>query len=184
MDRSLTISLGYVFIIGCLNQSTRVLSSGFGSPNLLFLSPGSKVLPTVLWMSETVVVAMVMPHCNILLQPACWCLQQLLSVEKPTEKGGEGSKDRTVVEGSATGSTRMLIILSRWFVLYYAGDNAQDNNRGRLSVHKHKQACVQEHIHAWLSTYIPYTNIQDKTFPRLGSYMNHYIYIAGQKKHK
>lgn len=39
-------------------------------PNPLFLSHGSTVPLSALRMSETMVVAMVMPHCNILLQPA------------------------------------------------------------------------------------------------------------------
>lgn len=47
------------------------------------------------------------------------------------EGGGGETRGQTRVEGSAAGSSRMLIILSRWFVLHYAGDNAQDNNRGR-----------------------------------------------------
>lgn len=60
-------------------------------------------------------------------------LASLPSWEKTTEEGGEGKKE-TQEEGSAAGSTRMLIILSRQFVLHYAGDNAQDNKGRRQCV--------------------------------------------------
>lgn len=89
---------------------------------------------SALWMSETMAVAMVMPHCNILLQLACLpMLAALPGWEKRQRREGKEKETRgeTQVEGSAAGSNRMLIILSRQFVLHYAGDNAQDHKRGR-----------------------------------------------------
>lgn len=49
----------------------------------------------VLWMSETMAVAMVMPHCNILLQPARLTILAAASkLGKTTEEGGEGRRGK------------------------------------------------------------------------------------------
>lgn len=66
-------------------------------------------------MSETVAVAMAMPHCNILFAARPLTLA---AASKPGKsRRGEGGE-------AATGSSGMLITPSPRFVLHYAGDNA------------------------------------------------------------
>lgn len=85
---------------GCFTYSLPVLPSGCGSPNLLFLSPGSTVPLAPLRMSETVAVAMAMPHCNILFAARPLTLA---AASKPGKsRRGEGGE-------AATGSSGMLI---------------------------------------------------------------------------
>lgn len=67
--------------------------------------------------------------------------------------------------GSATGSIRMLIILSRWFVLHYAGDKCPRTTREAV-YHKHNKHTYKKHMHAWPDTYIPYArwNISSRSY--------------------
>lgn len=118
-------------------------------------------------MSETMVVAMVMPHCNILLQlarlPGNTC-SSFQAGKKMTEEGREEeTRGETRAEGSAAGSTRMLINLSRQFVLHYAGDNAQDHER-TLKAYVNTQACIEKQIHARVSTYTQRVHIRSEIF--------------------
>lgn len=139
-----------------------------GSPNPLFLSHGSTVQLSALWMSETMAVAMVMSHCNVSL-PTRRCLQQLPSWGKRRRRGGEEERGGlTRGEGSAAASTRMLINLSRQFVLHYAGDNARDNKRERLCVTVNTGIrtkafpCMSGHIYSACTQ--DETNIQGHTY--------------------
>lgn len=83
-----------IFPCRCLKSSLHVLPSWSGCPNPLFLSPGSTVPLSALRMSETMAVAMVMPHCNILLQARLPMLAAASKPGKATEEGGEGRGDK------------------------------------------------------------------------------------------
>lgn len=81
------------FLRGCLKFSRHALSCRGGCLNPLFLSHESTEPLSALWMSGTMAVAMVMPHCNILLQLSCPLMlaaaSKLQKKKKMTEEGGE-----------------------------------------------------------------------------------------------
>lgn len=101
-------------------------------------------------------VAMVMPHCNILLQLSRLpMLTALPSWEKRQRREGreEETRGETRVEGSAAGSTRMLIILSRQSMSFIMQETMPKTIREDINVYVNTQAYVQKHIHAWVSAY-------------------------------